>query len=162
MSGLGRRQLLKLNLKPATNPQRLPWTVSELAFIDGCSRCGACLKACPEQIIKPGEGGFPELDFSVDGCTFCQACAEACPEPLFRPPDHPPWQQYASIGKECFTFRGVVCQSCGDACETDAIRFDYLGRVPQPRLDTDACSGCGACVAVCPQQAIRIHALQGD
>lgn len=42
-----------------------------------CSGCGACLKACPVNVIKQKEGAIT-IDYS--GCIACFCCQEACPE----------------------------------------------------------------------------------
>ena len=51
----------------------------------------------------------------------------------------------------------VVCQSCQDTCETEAISFKYIhSKIPQPQIELDKCNGCGACVSICPQNAIEL------
>jgi ferredoxin-type protein NapF len=68
------------------------------------------------------------------------------------------WPVKAEIGAACIAFGQVVCRSCGDACETRAIRFSLrAGGVTVPELDTDACTGCGACVTACPVSAIAME-----
>jgi ferredoxin len=74
-----------------------------------------------------------------------------------------PWTLVATIGAGCIARKGVVCQSCADACEVRAIRFRPApGSVPAPRLDASACSGCGACVSVCPVNAIGVAAGESN
>ena len=64
---------------------------------------------------------------------------------------------HARVGAGCLARRGIVCQSCRDACPEGAIRFrPRLGRVAEPEVDLAACTGCGDCVAPCPVAAIRI------
>jgi ferredoxin-type protein NapF len=53
---------------------------------------------------------------------------------------------------------GVVCSSCRDACPAQAIHFPILSRLPLPEVDAEACTGCGACVSVCPVGAIALQA----
>jgi ferredoxin-type protein NapF len=53
----------------------------------------------------------------------------------------------------------VYCQSCRDECEPHAIKFTYITdgqptSIPQPQLNTDDCTQCGACIPTCPQSAI--------
>lgn len=149
---------MRWRLKAPEPVVRLPWVSSEEAFLAGCTRCDACIRACPERIIVRGGGGFPEIDFNQDGCTFCRACIEACPEPLFADPDSTlAWPHKAEIQPGCLGHQGVFCQSCRDACETGAIRFALAQtRIPVPRIDSDACTGCGACVSVCPVRAVSL------
>jgi ferredoxin-type protein NapF len=136
---------------------RPPWA-DVGRFTDLCTRCGACIAACPEAIIVVGGGGFPEVDFRRGECTFCRACADACPEPVFDLAAPRPWEVVVRIGDACLALRGVVCQTCRDVCpEEGAIRFELAYRnAPQPRVEPDACTGCGACVAACPAAAITV------
>jgi ferredoxin-type protein NapF len=136
---------------------RLPWALDDSSFTAGCTRCGDCLRACPEQIIVHGDGGFPQVDFSRNACTFCHACVDACKQPIFHH-DAKPWHAVAVIDQRCLTQQQVYCQNCKDACGERAIRFQF-GRngMSHPQILLDACTGCGACVAPCPTQAIRIQ-----
>jgi ferredoxin-type protein NapF len=62
-----------------------------------------------------------------------------------------------AISEACLARAGVVCQSCGDACPEQAIRFTLRrGGPPLPSLDENRCTGCGACVPVCPVGAISL------
>ena len=136
---------------------RLPWLATH-RFEDDCTRCGACLTACPEKIIAPSSGGFPGIDFSRGECTFCGACADACPEHLFDGDRARPWDFKALISDDCLAKRHVMCRSCEDACPHRAIAFrPARGRPPSPEISIDHCTGCGACVSVCPENAIAIQ-----
>jgi ferredoxin-type protein NapF len=136
----------------------MPWLVEEQAFVAGCTRCGKCTDACETSIIVKGEGGFPEVNFTIDECSFCAKCADACPEPLFLPRDQEPWQQVAEISDHCLSLNGVECRSCGDMCEYRAIRFRLqVGGTAKPILSSSECTGCGACIKPCPVNAIKIN-----
>ncbi|WMC11995.1 ferredoxin-type protein NapF [Oceanimonas pelagia] len=154
---LSRRRWLRGGLGAKGPAQSLPWAVPWPQFSDGCTRCGDCLRACPEQIIVTADGGFPSIDFSRGACTFCGACATACAEPLFSPRSDSPWRQYAAFHDACLAQKGVHCRSCEDGCEPAAIRFrPRLGAVAVPELNEAACNGCGGCVAACPVGAIHM------
>lgn len=151
---LSRRALFR-RARGLDDAKRPPWTDAD--FTDHCTRCHACIDACPESILFKGDGGFPEIRFDQDGCTFCGECASVCDEPVFdltRPAF--PWR--AVVQKHCLTHAGIHCQSCQDACDVNAIRFPLKpGQTPKPELDTELCNGCGACLAVCPNDAITLE-----
>ncbi|MCU4179501.1 ferredoxin-type protein NapF [Bosea sp. BH3] len=132
-----------------------PWTRAA-SVAAACTGCGACVPACPQHIIALDAAGRPALDFSANECSFCGACADACPEPVFDRAIAA-FEHVAVIGPACFAGRGIVCQSCGDACPESAIRFRHrLGGPALPELASDRCSGCGACIASCPAQAVAV------
>lgn len=62
----------------------------------------------------------------------------------------------------CMALQGVMCRTCGDRCETGAIRFmPQAGGLFPPQLSTDLCTGCGDCIPDCPTQAIRFVPKNG-
>lgn len=151
---LSRRQLF--TRRPILDMPALPW-LKEALFTELCTQCGECAKHCPTQIIRRADGGFPRVDFQQGECTFCYRCAEVCPEPLFLAKTEPAWQARAVIDANCLAEKNVDCRSCGDSCEPFAISFKLaVGRVAQPQIDINSCTGCGACVAICPTSAIAI------
>ena len=44
---------------------------------DECVSCGACVDACPCEVLAPG-GTCAEVT-DADSCVGCGACLEACP-----------------------------------------------------------------------------------
>lgn len=160
---------------PLSAPLRPPWALPEAAFASRCTRCLACLAACPSRIICQDAAGLPQIDFSAGECTFCAACVSACaPAALERLVDStdeasgderaaPPWAARAEFGSRCLLLQRVDCRVCGEACPEAAISFQ-----PQPggsvelRFAAAACSGCGACFAPCPAAAISIVAAPPD
>jgi len=138
---------------------RPPWALAEALFTDTCTRCNDCLRACPEQIIVIGDGGYPTIDFMRGECTFCGACVDACkPRALVRnEEEQAAWSHKAVIGDTCLPRRGVECRVCEDFCDARAIRFTpRLGGSPLPVIASEKCTGCGACIAPCPVNAISI------
>lgn len=151
----GRRGLLRG--RPAAGPAPIhpPWSRPDY-FTALCTRCGACAAACPEAILRPGDGGYPDVDFTRGECSFCGACADACAEPIFDR-TAPPWALRASVAPSCLAMQRVVCRSCQDACPEGAIRFQPApGGAAHARIDDAACTGCGACVAACPSGAVTL------
>ncbi|MEK7990843.1 MAG: ferredoxin-type protein NapF [Thiotrichaceae bacterium] len=141
---------------------RPPWTKPEAEFIENCSRCHACLEQCPEHIIIKGRGSFPEIDFSKGECTFCEHCAVACPTTaISKANTQIPWTLKIQINHTCLAQQNVVCITCGEFCNDSAIRFPpKLGGIAHPELNFEQCTGCGACFAVCPTQAIQLQYTQ--
>lgn len=136
-------------------PIRPPGSLPELQFNDACTVCGDCIEKCPENIIISGPGGYPEIDFRLGECTFCNACIDVCEEGALSHSVQPGLQIQLIIDDNCLPRHQVVCQSCGDACEADAIRFQpRLGVVSVPKIIDESCTGCGACISACPAAAL--------
>jgi ferredoxin-type protein NapF len=153
-----RRQLFRGDAGTKRLPVRPPWSLPETEFTQDCSRCGDCIKHCPEAILIKGSGGFPEVDFQRGECSFCGDCVASCSAPVFKAINTQPWMLKATIGERCITHQKVVCRSCIEQCQPEAITLVLQpGGVGIPTLDSNLCNGCGACVAVCPTQAISVQ-----
>jgi ferredoxin-type protein NapF len=155
----GRRAFL-LGRSAVAAAVRPPWSLPEAEFIDRCTRCNDCLKACPNQIIVIGDGGFPSIDFSLGECTFCGDCVNACTAGAFDINTPAPWHLHIQIDDSCLASHQTFCMACIDACPEQAIRLRYTAAVPVPEIDTSLCTGCGACLAPCPTQAISLHPIE--
>ncbi|MDQ6970857.1 MAG: ferredoxin-type protein NapF [Mariprofundus sp.] len=155
---INRRQFLTAGRNQAVSPLRPPWSINEADFQDACTRCGDCLSACPENIlIREGVNGYPIVDFKRGECTFCTDCVKACPSTALAESDARPWLLKAVVGKSCLAKQQVICTTCAEQCELRAIRFTPLaGAIAQPEINLDVCTGCGACDAPCPAQAIEM------
>ncbi|EME71442.1 ferredoxin [Paramagnetospirillum caucaseum] len=150
----------------APSGPRPPWSIE--TFAAACDGCGACLPACPEQILAKGDDGLPVIDFSRGGCTFCGDCATACvprngrpaalDRTVFDAADRLP--VLARLGAACISIQGVTCRLCGDPCDPHAIKFRPLpgGRV-LPEIADESCNGCGICVSACPVGALSMAPL---
>ncbi|MDR2925250.1 MAG: ferredoxin-type protein NapF [Azoarcus sp.] len=167
---MGRRVFLRgQHPRKAAAPYRPPWSVDEAVFTRTCTRCGACVAACPTGLLSSGAGGFPEADFRRSHCTFCADCAHACSEntrqsasgqqaPISFSPELPPWALQPVIGAECLPHRGILCRSCEEHCEPGAIRFSPRPNQPaRPDVLKASCTTCGECVASCPAFAISMQ-----
>lgn len=135
---------------------RPPWS-TEASVMEKCTSCGDCVAACPEAILVPGPGRTPVVDFRQGECTFCGRCAETCAEAVFTDVSERPWTLVASIDPGCMMTSGISCQLCRDSCEEQALRLDFTQRpVGRIVIKAEACTGCGACLATCPVDAITL------
>lgn len=134
---------------------RPPWALQATAFDARCTRCDACVAACPEQVLARGPDGLPRFDPNAGECTFCGDCAAACETGALDATLSPPWELRARVGDGCLPAHGVVCASCREICPESAIRVPPGGRGAAV-VDAERCSGCGACVGICPTAAITL------
>ena len=123
-----------------------------------CSRCGDCAAACPEEVIVFDGDRLPALSFASGKCTFCGRCGDSCKEAVFDRRQPPTLSAVAAVGNNCLIHTGVYCQNCRDACEEQAILFSPSPTTP-PVINTAACTGCGACVSICPADALMVTAV---
>lgn len=167
---LSRSQLLRWNFKAGRRPSRPPWALDGDRFLEACEAgeagesCDKCLGACPERILGKGPDGYPEISFARGGCTFCAECVIACPTGALSRREsetedsRAPWAAVAEIANGCLSLAGVACRVCGEQCESEAITFRLaVGGVALTVVEPSLCTGCGACCAPCPVDAIRIR-----
>lgn len=140
--------------------QRPPGALPPVEFLMACTRCDACIDACPPgALLRLGDGaglaaGTPFLSV-VDHkpCTACRdvPCAKACPTGAIQVlPIETAWMGTALLDRDtCRSWAGEDCSSCVRICPIGeaAILADDDGRV---YIDARGCIGCGLCVIVCP------------
>jgi ferredoxin-type protein NapF len=156
---INRRQFLRGDFSKKPEAIRPPWAIAEFDFVNTCTRCNECVEKCPENIIVKAEDGFPTINFDLGGCSFCQECVAACDAKALSiiSAGYSPWDLKADISNDCISLHGVMCRSCVDSCDEDAITFQYrVGGVSQPELNQKSCTGCGFCVVTCPVDSIKI------
>jgi MauM/NapG family ferredoxin protein len=72
---------------------RPPGSLAEIDFAAKCVKCGACVRACPNNVIQPAalQAGFeglwsPMLRYDLGFCSpTCTACSEVCPTGAIAP-----------------------------------------------------------------------------
>lgn len=134
---------------------RPPGAVAEFDFDSACDRCGGCAAQCAEDIIVFDSRGLPELDFSKGGCTFCGECTSACETAALSAQGAWPWT--IKLSQKCLSLSGVQCRVCQDTCDQSAILFKLqVGGAATPVIRTEACNGCGFCIAPCPSNALSL------
>mgnify|MGYP001603782426 CR=1 FL=1 len=160
-------------LRPRVRPSlvRPPGALPEPAFLDTCTRCDECVKACPHWVVKKGGpelgpryAGTPVLVPAENPCLFCEdlPCVRSCPTGALAGTTDPASLRIglAEVDLErCYSAKGQPCDYCQVHCPTSprAIRVASPGAAP--RVDPDACNGCGKCAQICPPSAIRIRPL---
>ncbi len=152
---------------------RPPYAIDELDFLLACTRCGACLGACPHRVVfaLPARlgaqfAGTPALDLVNHGCHLCAGwpCVSACEPGALRLPDRdqkaspppPPRLAAASIDSgRCLPYQGPECGACDGSCPLPgALHWQQS----KPVIDSTLCNGCGLCREACivAPKAIRI------
>lgn len=134
---------------------RPPGAIEEEAFLAGCTRCEACIQACPHQAIVHAPlrfrraAGTPMIDAIQQPCWMCQdfPCISAC-EPAVLRLDAAKRIGIARIDTvTCLPHQGSACTVCSEQCPVPGAIALTDGR---PRIVEDVCTGCGVCQFVCP------------
>ncbi|MHC5024917.1 MAG: 4Fe-4S dicluster domain-containing protein [Planctomycetota bacterium] len=134
---------------------RPPGAVDEATFLRDCTRCDACVEACPHDSIVHAPArlrevaGTPVIDPARQPCWMCSdtPCVTAC-EPGVLRPDLPLTMGRAMIIEEtCLAHQSSFCTVCSEQCPVEGAIVLTDGR---PRIEDARCTGCGVCFHVCP------------
>ncbi len=154
---------------------RPPFALPEVDFLISCSRCDACIEACPHQVLFPLAArlgatvmGTPAMDLLNRACRLCEdwPCVAACEPGTLELPEAEeeplPRLAHAAIDKDsCLPYSGPECGACAHACPvTDALQWQ--GGV-KPVIDVGRCTGCAMCREACivSPKAVAITSLGG-
>jgi len=154
---------------------RPPYALDELEFLLACTRCNACIEACPHQTIFPLAArlgvkfaGTPALDLVNKSCHLCEdwPCVSVCEPGALRLPELeedelPPAPKLARAEidtERCLPWQGPECGACAASCpQPGALNWDRC----RPVIDAAQCIGCGLCREACivEPRAIRVSSL---
>jgi ferredoxin-type protein NapG len=142
--------------RPRTIPVlRPPKAIDEVAFLAGCTRCNACVAACPPKaiVLAPDRyrtaAGTPMIDPTRQPCLLCNGlpCVHAC-EPGVLSKDLPVSMGRAAVlAPQCLNRMGSTCSVCVQRCPVPGAIAMENGL---PVVRDAACNGCGICHHVCP------------
>ena len=137
---------------------RPPGAVDESLFLERCTRCSDCIKACPPgAIVSDVSNGTPVIFANQVACELCEdfPCIAACATDALLPV------------VDCFEVRmgvatvshrvctaGQGCHACVSKCPVEALSmdFDALRLV----VAQERCVGCGMCEQICKTVNDRI------
>jgi MauM/NapG family ferredoxin protein len=168
------------------NPKliRPPGALEEDEFLERCIQCGACMKACPTNVLQPAlsEAGLegvwsPVMIPKLGYCEYkCNLCGQVCPTGAIQPLELAEKQKF-KMGLASFDTTRCLpyaydrqCIVCEEHCpiptkaiyfhQTEIVRRDGSKMiVKQPRVDAELCTGCGICETKCvfrDKAAIRV------
>jgi ferredoxin len=162
-----------------TSPERavpvLPPGAGGLAsFTRKCTGCQLCITACPHQVLHSSDIGGralqPAMGFERGYCrVHCVTCSSVCPTGAIRPITAER-KSATQIGRAivrpgiCIvTTDDVSCTACAKACPTGAVSLVGAdGTHKRPVVDTERCTGCGACEYVCPARPAAAVMVEGN
>ena len=140
-------------------------------FESMCSRCGACVEACPVKCIQIDASacvgdGYPYIAPAIAPCVMCDelACMKACPTGALTLVDKLSIRMgLAEVKHEtCLRHHGEDCRLCLEACpvgENAIVVSAHSGRV---LVKPGGCTGCGMCEQACPTHptAVTVQPLR--
>jgi ferredoxin-type protein NapG len=142
---------------------RPPGAASESIFLDRCTRCGDCIKACPYQAIAvhPANGS-PILFPNQTPCYLCEdfPCITACGTDALSPIEG---VEQVHMGTAVVSHRTCTadqgCNACVSQCPTHALSMDFDAL--RVLVSANDCVGCGICEYTCKsvndQLAIKVR-----
>ena len=157
--------------KKAANYIRPPYAIAEMEFLLACTRCHACIEACPHHVIFPLSSklgtevlGTPALSLANKACMLCEdyPCLTACePQALKKSKQEDALPKLAKVRidpQTCLPFQGPECGVCVGVCPVPgAIKLE----LEKPVIESAVCVGCGQCRQACivEPKAINIYSL---
>ncbi len=153
---------------------RPPFAIDEINFLLSCTRCDACIQACPHEVIFPLPARLgaqvvatPVMDLLNRSCHLCEdwPCVTACDTQALTIPDndidkdniekdvagaeakpHRPKIARVFINTQtCMPYNGPECGACAICPVPGAMIWDR----EKPIINDDICTGCALCREAC-------------
>ncbi|MBM4123713.1 MAG: 4Fe-4S dicluster domain-containing protein [Nitrospira sp.] len=141
----------KAEPKRRTDWLRPPGAVAEELFLERCTRCGDCTKACPYgSIIPDPHTGAPVIYADATPCQLCDEfpCIAACGTEALRSlagRDEVAMGLAVVSQRDCTAGQG--CHACVSRCPTEALDMDF--ETFRLLVAEEQCVGCGICEQTC-------------
>jgi ferredoxin-type protein NapG len=136
---------------PRTDWLRPPGAAPEALFLEQCTRCGDCVKACPYGSIKLDPSAASPVIFPDETpCYLCEdfPCIAACGTEALLPVSS---RDRVAMGTAVVSHRdctaGQGCHACVSGCPTRALSMDF--EAFRLMVSDDRCVGCGVCEHIC-------------